>query len=139
MKVFYVPFNNRGLGVETYEEAGFMEDLVQQATLNHIEEKEDGIIFLYVSEPDSGFIKPFSQTQWPAWLKGINMVVRKQFSIEEGNQLAIALADGEKDNVVVFQPYAADMVTPDEAHKMYKKLTDEWGWGYVAPIEKVED
>lgn len=140
MKVFFVLFNNRGLGVDTYEETGFMEALLAQAEKEHIEAGEEGIVFVYVSEADSGFIKVFSQKAWPVWLKGISLVVRRHFNMQEANDLALHLADGVSDNVIAFTPYVNGMLSEEEILSAHKKLCDKWGWGYVVPIEKlVED
>ena len=136
MKVFYVPFNNRGIGVETYEESGFMEELLQEAGKCHIEDDEKGTVFLYVSEADSGFVKVFSKQKWPAWLVGINMVVRRNFDTDEGDRMALELADGDSSNVIVFKPYPCGLLTHEEVIREHNVLKEKWGWGYVAPIEK---
>lgn len=137
MKVLYVSFNNRGIGVDTFEETGFMEDLINHAEV-HIESGEHGVVFVYVSEADSGFMKVFSQRPWPAWLKGINMVVRRHFSQDEADSLAISLAEGNSNDVIVFRPYPTGIMTEEDAAELQRKLLPKWGWAYVAPVEKVE-
>jgi hypothetical protein len=137
VKILYVPFNNRGLGVDTYEESGFMLDLLDQANKQHVKDGEDAIVLLYVSEADSGFLKPFSKNSWPKWLKGLNMIVRKHFDIDEGNAMALSLAGSDPDNVIEFLPFPNGLMDEEEIARINKKQKEKWGWGYIAPVEKV--
>lgn len=139
MKVFYVAYNNRGIGVDTYEETGFMEELIDHATKSHIAQNEKGVIFIYVSEADSGFMSVFSKKKWPDWLIGVNMVVRKNFSMDEADKIALELSGGSYEDVIEFRPYPCGILEEDAVNQLHQMLKSKWGWAYVAPIERNSD
>jgi len=138
MKVLYIPFNNRGLGVDTYEESGFVLDALKQMTDTHIDTGDSGVVLLYLSEADSGFNKAFSKRAWPSWLLGINIIVKSTFNQDEGDKLALALANRNSEDVIEFRPYPTGIVSEEEAHRMHCVGRKKWGWSYVVALEDEE-
>lgn len=137
MKVFYVPFNNRGLGIDIDEEYQFMEELVEIAGQHHIKKGEEATVFIYTSESDNGFCKAFSKRRWPPWLVDVVVHIPDSFNREEGDERANKIALDNPGDVIVFNPYPSGFLTDIEIELKLKNDRRKWGWSYVVPIEKI--
>ena len=138
MKVLYISLNNKGLGADTYEESGFVSQCLEQMTSHHIDEGDQGIVFLYLSEADGGFMKAFSKTRWPSWLIGVNMVVRNQFDQKAADHMARTLANLCQSDVIEFRPYPKGLQSEGSVARMREKRQRKWGWCYALPLHPPE-
>lgn len=133
MKVFYVPFNNKGLKIERREEESFVEDMLDVVEKFHVLEGDKGVIFIYVSDPENSFASSLSKKEWPKWLLGMNIVVRKNFSESEAESMALELA-GDSESVVEFRPMIPGIDDIEDVDVILRKQRSKWSWAYAAEI-----
>ena len=134
MKIAYIPFNNKGVGVDWRwgrEAIEAMMDIMQK----HLDPGEKCRILLYVSHMADCFVPRMDSL--PPWVSGIDVVYRQQFSQEEADKLALEAAHGHPGYVVCFRLLPRGLVSQRDMENLRAKAREHWGWAYCLEAETV--